>query len=909
MAEVGTLIAIVQLADRVIGLCVYWIEGVRDAPADLRSILLETSMLQTIFKHIEFLISCDNTVSAAFSNLSKPDGPLEHCHRILTSLIDLFPDGGMPTRHASSSAREKVTAMAARLAWPFKEPKARKLLEELGRYKTAITLAITAESTQDIKTIKEKAIGMYDMLTESQRNEFCRWLQSTDPSPLHNRSRKLVEDGTCNWMLRLPEWADWLAATYRCLWIHGIPGAGKTVLASYLVDTVASHCHDELGPKCAALYYYCYFGHNQDESAPLLRWLVTQLCRRAEAVPAETYAIFKQRCEPSLPKLLNALATILDGFQTIYVIVDAVDESKPRDDLLKTLRDLGTDPRFSKIQLLVTSREYLDIERVFEEISKPVSMSNSFIELDILLYVRSSLRNNPKFKRWNSQLRGEVETILSTRAKGMFRWVVCQLDRLQRLKGESRIIKHALATLPRTLDETYERIFLEISDEERSFVRQCLRWIHFHNEQYDNNIPCAILLQALEFSNDEQREPKDECPYDEQDLKEICGCLVHVSPGYGFKIHDQGDELIHEAIPVVSFAHYTVREFLDSDRISTSAVAFFMLEKQIELDIQRRIFLTALEFRASNFENLSLEDDSEDLKVNVFRNLTGNFRSYCVVSAIFSISSHPSEIISYQDLNDHLFDMLNPLGAHAGPILQFLYLCQLHWRSTDKPSRTLECAMVLFSILVLADNFEPLAKGLFQKMKQSLDFVHTPLHFGMELEDADNNITWCEFNGRMVEFFAQAPGGYGMGERLEFILDQGTTLHNPTAVLYSYVGRCRRDQDHEDRCDRDPRLLNRILELGCDPNGAEYAITPLQIAVAAFDFVEVETLLRAGADPNRLGDPDGVRWSGIFGNFYHLEGMSALFICQDGSRKVHSEDERQMLEALLLQHGAESFAT
>src|SRR4051812_39802977 len=91
----------------------------------------------------------------------------------------------------------------------------------------------------------------------------------------------------------------------------------------------------------------------------------------------------QQRRDPRLPKLLDALATILDEFETIYVIVDAVDESKPRDDLLKTLRDLVTDPRFGKIQLLVTSREYLDIESVMEEISKPVSMSNPSIERDI----------------------------------------------------------------------------------------------------------------------------------------------------------------------------------------------------------------------------------------------------------------------------------------------------------------------------------------------------------------------------------------------------------------------------------------------------------------------------------------------------------------------------------------------
>jgi hypothetical protein len=54
---------------------------------------------------------------------------------------------------------------------------------------------------------------------------------------------------------------------------------------------------------------------------------------------------------------------------------------------------------------------------------------------------------------------------------------------------------------------------------------------------------------------------------------------VHISPGYGFKIHDPENE-IHDAILVVSFANYTVREFLDSDRISTSAVAFFHVPQQ-----------------------------------------------------------------------------------------------------------------------------------------------------------------------------------------------------------------------------------------------------------------------------------------------------------------------------------------
>lgn len=219
----------------------------------------------------------------------------------------------------------------------------------------------------------------------------------------------------------MPEWTDWLAAKYRCLWVHGIPGAGKTVLASYLVREVQNHCPDDGGRACA--YYYCYFVHNQDEAAPLLRWLVDQLCRRTEAIPACAYKLFEQGCEPSIPDLLTALSASLDSplLETFYVIVDAADESKPREQLLKVLRDLATDSRFSKLQLLVTSREYIDIERVLEGISTPISMNNTFVAEDIHHFIRSTLEKDTRFKRWPRELIDEAETTLCARAKGM--WV------------------------------------------------------------------------------------------------------------------------------------------------------------------------------------------------------------------------------------------------------------------------------------------------------------------------------------------------------------------------------------------------------------------------------------------------------------------------------------------------------
>jgi hypothetical protein len=221
-------------------------------------------------------------------------------------------------------------------------------------------------------------------------------------------------------MLRSPEWNNWIECKNRCLWIHGIPGAGKTVLASYLIEEIKRHCKALLEKKCTHIYYYCYFGHNQDEAAPFLRWVINRLCRESDAMPSRVYDMFKHGGTPSLVDFMDALELMLSAsFDTVYITIDAIDESMPRADLLKLLRDLATDARFKKIQLLTTSRQYLDIERVMEEVSVEVSMSNSLVDEDIRTYVQSQLHTLPKFKRWSPNLLVQAEQALISKAKGM----------------------------------------------------------------------------------------------------------------------------------------------------------------------------------------------------------------------------------------------------------------------------------------------------------------------------------------------------------------------------------------------------------------------------------------------------------------------------------------------------------
>ena len=156
-----------------------------------------------------------------------------------------------------------------------------------------------------------------DKCLESQRREVYQWLQHTDPSPLHHRAQKNHETGTGNWILRTPEWADWLAGVHRCLWIHGIPGAGKTVLMSYLIEQIGKFCDQNSDRKSICVYYYCYFAHNQDEAKPFLKWLISRLCREVGHVPTYVYNLSKHGTEPSLTALSEAVAQMLVSFETV----------------------------------------------------------------------------------------------------------------------------------------------------------------------------------------------------------------------------------------------------------------------------------------------------------------------------------------------------------------------------------------------------------------------------------------------------------------------------------------------------------------------------------------------------------------------------------------------------------------
>lgn len=148
MDPVGTtasLITILSTATRVIGRCQDFLKAVRDAPGDLRLILVEVSALHAVLDNLRFLIKYDGG-TPALEALTKKRGPIEGCRRVLSELETMLPEESV-LKGQARTAQSKTKAIWTALTWTIgKEARAKLLLDELREYKSTITLAITTES-------------------------------------------------------------------------------------------------------------------------------------------------------------------------------------------------------------------------------------------------------------------------------------------------------------------------------------------------------------------------------------------------------------------------------------------------------------------------------------------------------------------------------------------------------------------------------------------------------------------------------------------------------------------------------------------------------------------------------------------------------------------------------------------
>ena len=188
---------------------------------------------------------------------------------------------------------------------------------------------------------------------------------------------------------------------------------------------MARHC--EINPFSAFAYFFFDGRDGQKESqtvAGLIRSLIRQFSTPYGGVPAVLTKLY-QSChdggaQPFVESLHATLLLILEAFNDVFIILDALDECTERKDLLDWIKEM-TSWRKGKLHLLATSRPEEDIAKHLRLLDPDhVYITQDLITGDVKRYVDHILDGEDGFDRWNNEIKANIKNKLLDSAEGMF---------------------------------------------------------------------------------------------------------------------------------------------------------------------------------------------------------------------------------------------------------------------------------------------------------------------------------------------------------------------------------------------------------------------------------------------------------------------------------------------------------
>ena len=245
---------------------------------------------------------------------------------------------------------------------------------------------------------------------------------------------------TGSWLLESKLYQDWKTQSSNpaaglfpsWLWLHGIPGCGKTILSATVVETLLEDVGDF--PGSAIVYFYFDFNDKGVGVYDVIKSLVRQLLDRRNDLSA-LWTLYKNACtygtrDATIHELLSVFKTMAGTFRDTYIIVDALDECQDKTELPLLFKSLAT-WNATQTRVLLTSRRDVDISTMLKTIvpaDREYCIDKDDVNTDIQIFLHDELQNGDsgkKFGDWDEDpdypgpIVDRIEKVVAKNANGM----------------------------------------------------------------------------------------------------------------------------------------------------------------------------------------------------------------------------------------------------------------------------------------------------------------------------------------------------------------------------------------------------------------------------------------------------------------------------------------------------------
>ena len=555
--DVATGIAgLITLADVVIDRTWRTIKACKNAGQKRQALLREAQSLHGVLSGLQKLAG---QVSQGSLATHVPTVEIYSCQQLLTRLRDKLLKAD-PNEDGISTGKKWLRT----LKWPITNDETQSILKELDRFKSTFDLTVSLDvletifaSSSDqrkiahgVDDVRKALENITRIQITAERKGILNFFGTHDAEVAHRNNTQLRQQGTGLWLTKGTELQNWLIARNAKLWMYGISGAGKTVLASAAIDETLQHVTSSQG----IAHYYCDYTSNKSLILPnIIACLCGQLAQQSEECFELLFSVYQPdrnlpplNSMPSVGDLTRLFSSMASHFDDVFIIVDGVDECNDKGGVTMALVELARIS--SEVRLLLSSRDEQAIRLHMSDFD-PVSIAAKNEDLKLYVSAEIALRTaKGTLNIKNTTLKDEILDRLVHGADGMFRWVACQIDYLSRLRTDAARRK-ALRALPPDLTTTYDRVLERVNsdgEETARIVQKALRWLYDSFRLSPDELCEALAVEDGMFDPDAKP--------DIDAVLICCGSLVRT---------DLQSRL--------ELAHFTVKEYLSSARVQQHA--------------------------------------------------------------------------------------------------------------------------------------------------------------------------------------------------------------------------------------------------------------------------------------------------------------------------------------------------
>ncbi|KZL84343.1 hypothetical protein CI238_11683 [Colletotrichum incanum] len=356
--------------------------------------------------------------------------------------------------------------------------------------------------------------------------EILRWLSSVPYIQHHKHHSQQRLPGTGQWLLRHPRLTDWLSSSSSSILIlHGIPGCGKTSLASLVIDAYRTNLACSPRPVAPVAYFYCSRSTSEpgrSDAGEIMRSLVRQIATGHEnngqtsnplIVHASVMAEFERRQAQAArdgfdTERLSAsdCVTIIRTFtasEPLTIIVDAIDEvaEDDLDTLVSALQDVVRQSE-NVTKILLTNRDDGQLFSLLPRASR-IRISSADVQGDMTKFVEHEVSTAIRQRRLlggevDEETRENIQRALVSRAGEMFQGAKLQLERMCLMKTAWDIRKME-QSLPATLRDLYNDVFRRLyrsGDLSTTLATHAFQWL-LHVQK---PLSTVALIEAIKSS-------------------------------------------------------------------------------------------------------------------------------------------------------------------------------------------------------------------------------------------------------------------------------------------------------------------------------------------------------------------------------------------------------------------------